>query len=37
MRAAMDSLLMEIGGNCDLTFVVSRPIKRENYKLVATS
>ncbi len=33
----MDSLLEEIGGNCDLTFAVARPIKRENYKLVAAS
>lgn len=36
-KAAMDRLLSEIGPRCNLDLVVPRPVKRENYKLVAAS
>jgi hypothetical protein len=31
----MDGLLARIGGGCDLSFSVDRPVKRENYKYLA--
>jgi glutathione S-transferase len=34
-KKAMDSLLAALGAGCDLGFKVTRPVKRENYKLVA--
>jgi glutathione S-transferase len=34
-RRAMDGLLARIGGGCDLSFSVDRPVKRENYKYLA--
>ena len=34
-KTAMDSLLRAIDKSCDLTFAVTRPVKRENFKLVA--
>lgn len=36
-KKAMDALLGQIGGRCDLGFKVAHPVRRENYKLLAAA